>query len=331
MDLPVVSSMPVGVPSRRVLTALREFAPDVVHLAAPFVVGYRGLAAARRLGHPDGRGLPDRRRRLRLLVRPRPDRPRRVALDVPAARAGRPHARPVELGRPRRCARAACPRVHQWARGVDTRRFTPSKRDAALRAELAPDGELLVGYVGRLAPEKQVERLAALAELPGTRLVVVGDGPERGRGCAATLPGAAFLGFRERRRAGPDLRVARRVRAHRAVRDVLPGRAGGAGVRAAGGRAGRGRPARPGAARPHRLPGAAAARGRRPDDPASVAADAELRAAVRRCRPALRAPVRRGGPAGRCCAAPGPTVCDELLGHYAEVIGGSRRGGRLSA
>lgn len=52
VELPMVPSMPVGVPSRRVLTTLRAFAPDVVHLAAPFVVGYRGLAAARRLGVP---------------------------------------------------------------------------------------------------------------------------------------------------------------------------------------------------------------------------------------------------------------------------------------
>ena len=52
VELPVVNSMPVGVPSRRILTALRRFAPDVVHLAAPFVVGARGLAAARRLDIP---------------------------------------------------------------------------------------------------------------------------------------------------------------------------------------------------------------------------------------------------------------------------------------
>jgi phosphatidylinositol alpha 1,6-mannosyltransferase len=52
LDLPVVNSMPVGVPSRRVLQALRAFRPDVVHLAAPFVVGARGLATARRLGVP---------------------------------------------------------------------------------------------------------------------------------------------------------------------------------------------------------------------------------------------------------------------------------------
>ncbi len=32
LDLPVVDSVPVGVPTRKVATALRDFNPDVVHL-----------------------------------------------------------------------------------------------------------------------------------------------------------------------------------------------------------------------------------------------------------------------------------------------------------
>jgi phosphatidylinositol alpha 1,6-mannosyltransferase len=78
---------------------------------------------------------------------------------------------------------------------VDTARFAPQHRDAGLRDELAPNGELLVGYVGRLAPEKRIERLAALGRMPGVRLVVVGDGPER-QSLTAALPDAAFLGQR---------------------------------------------------------------------------------------------------------------------------------------
>jgi glycosyltransferase involved in cell wall biosynthesis len=68
---------------------------------------------------------------------------------------------------------------------VDTRRFDPRFRSEALRQQwgLAGDG-LAIIHVGRLAPEKNLplllhcfERLRA--ERPGSRLVLVGDGPAR--------------------------------------------------------------------------------------------------------------------------------------------------------
>ncbi len=106
---------------------------------------------------------------------------------------------------PSRAARAdleahGVPRVRLWPRGVDTDRFRPGRRDEALRRELAPGGELIVGYVGRLAPEKQVELLSEVCGLDGVRVVVVGDGPSA-PGLRAALPGAVFLG----RRTGDDL------------------------------------------------------------------------------------------------------------------------------
>ena len=68
-------------------------------------------------------------------------------------------------------------------RGVDTALFRPEWQDdpetLALKRALAPNGEVLLGYVGRLAPEKELHRLAELAQLPGTRLVLVGEGPSR--------------------------------------------------------------------------------------------------------------------------------------------------------
>jgi phosphatidylinositol alpha 1,6-mannosyltransferase len=318
VELPVVSSMPVGVPSRRVLTALREFAPDVVHLAAPFVVGYRGLAAARRLGIPtvavyqtDVAGFASSYR---------------LGLTARAAWRWtcRLHGQADRTLSPSSWATAALrqrgvPRVHGWARGVDTRRFTPSKRDPALRSRLAPDGELLIGYVGRLAPEKQVERLAAVHGLPGTRIVVVGGGPSEQR-LRATLPAAAFLGFRD----GDELAriyASLDVFVHtgpsetfcQAVQEAL---ASGLPVVApdAGGPRDLVLPGRTGYLVPPRPEGAA------PDDPATVSADAQLRAAVAALTdPALRA---------RFAAAARPSVlrrtwsamCDELLVHYAEVI-----------
>lgn len=57
-----------------------------------------------------------------------------------------------------------------------------------------------MGYVGRLAPEKEVERLAPLLALPGVRVAITGDGPSRAE-LEERLRGAVFLGRRE----GDDL------------------------------------------------------------------------------------------------------------------------------
>ena len=80
-----------------------------------------------------------------------------------------------------------------WTRGVDLEQFAPTRRSSALRASLAPDGELLVGTVARLAVEKRLHLLGPLSELPGVRLVVVGDGPQR-RALQRALPRAVFAG-----------------------------------------------------------------------------------------------------------------------------------------
>jgi phosphatidylinositol alpha 1,6-mannosyltransferase len=311
--------MPVGVPSRRILKALREFAPDVVHLAAPFVVGARGLAAARKLGIPTvaiyqtdvagfasayGLGLTARAA-WRWTCR----------LHAQADRTLAPSSWATEALRER-----GVPRVHRWARGVDTRRFTPARRSADLRAELAPDGELLVGYVGRLAPEKQVERLAVLGGMPGVRLVVVGSGPSEER-LRAALPEAAFLGFR----GGDELAsiyASLDVFVHtgpaetfcQAVQEAL---ASGLPVVApdAGGPRDLVLPGRTGYLVPPRPDGADAS------DPGSRAADAELRAAVE----TLRDPLRRtafGSAARRSVLRrTWSVVGDELIAHYLDVLG----------
>jgi phosphatidylinositol alpha 1,6-mannosyltransferase len=75
--------------------------------------------------------------------------------------------------------------VSVWGRGVDAERFHPNLKlqpeTLALRERLLAGRTKLIGYVGRLAPEKQVERFAELADIRDCAIVIVGDGAERAR------------------------------------------------------------------------------------------------------------------------------------------------------
>ncbi len=91
--------------------------------------------------------------------------------------------------------------VVQVPLGVDLAMFAPSRRDTALRAELARRADALLVHCGRLSPEKHVERsVDTIAELHESgrrvRLVIAGDGPRRAalQRRAAGLP-VTFLGF----------------------------------------------------------------------------------------------------------------------------------------
>jgi glycosyltransferase involved in cell wall biosynthesis len=96
--------------------------------------------------------------------------------------------------------------VRVVARGVDTRLFNPGRRSDELRAAWgAKPGELVAAYVGRIAPEKNLDLVftafAALKRyVPQARLVLVGDGPARRRSEQAN-PGHVYAGMRH----GEDL------------------------------------------------------------------------------------------------------------------------------
>jgi phosphatidylinositol alpha 1,6-mannosyltransferase len=85
------------------------------------------------------------------------------------------------------------PRVHRWARGVDVLGYAPSARNEALRQRWSPDGKPIVGFVGRLAPEKHVERLIGLAASDTLQVVIVGDGVDRAK-LQSAMPTAVFTG-----------------------------------------------------------------------------------------------------------------------------------------
>ncbi|MGV3712503.1 glycosyltransferase family 4 protein [Pseudolysinimonas sp.] len=171
---------PVGLPNSQVSGLLERFRPDVLHAASPFLLGAQAIAAANRLGVPsvaiyqtDVSGYAKRNR-----------------LSAASAFASR-LTRWIHEGADLTLApsttaladlrAAGVSRLERWGRGVDIERYHPRRRAhagvAGLRARLARSDEVVVGYVGRVAPEKRLERLAELRGIPGLRLVIVGDGP----------------------------------------------------------------------------------------------------------------------------------------------------------
>ena len=171
---------PVGLPSPQVQKLLGEFRPDVVHAASPFLLGAQAIAAAGRLGIPsvaifqtDVAGYA-RRNRLGAATRFAWRVVRWIHegadLTLVPSSASAADLKAAGVGNLRR-----------WGRGVDLTTYHPRNRATSaaqrLRDRLAPNGETVIGYVGRIAPEKQVERMAALRGLAGIRLAIVGDGP----------------------------------------------------------------------------------------------------------------------------------------------------------
>ena len=189
---PKVTSLPLGVPMPRMVGVLRGFEPDVVHLASPALLGYGGLQAARLLGVPtvavfqtDVAGFADS---YGMGVASRAAWAWTRHLHSRADRTLAPSTAAMED-----LATHRIPRVHKWARGVDIAGFVPSARSEALRSHWSPHGKPIVGFVGRLAPEKHVERFAALAARDDLQLVIVGDGVDRQK-LQTALPAAAFTG-----------------------------------------------------------------------------------------------------------------------------------------
>ena len=180
--------------------ALRDFRPDLVHIATEGPLGWAALRAARRLALPvvssyhtnfcqyletyrAARLAPLGWRYLRWFHNAT------LATFCPA-----PSTR-------RLLEEKGFRNVDIWSRGVDSHRFHPGKRDHRLRESLGvgPD-DLLLMYAGRLANEKNLEMLMQawqkLAAADNCHLLLIGDGPLRGRLEAARVPGALFTGYR---------------------------------------------------------------------------------------------------------------------------------------
>ncbi len=191
--------------------ALAEFKPDLVHITGPSDSGLLGAMLAYDLGVPLVASWHTNlhefgARRLAKFLRFLPDRARASAADWFEATAldltvrfyqlaklvFAPNAELVEMlgqrtGRP----------AFLMTRGIDTELFSPKHSSPTHRTRL--DRDFVIGYVGRLSPEKNVRLLAEIeqsliqAGMSNYRFLIVGQGSEHSWLSSvmqrATLPG----------------------------------------------------------------------------------------------------------------------------------------------
>ena len=203
LPLPFYKDVVVPLPSfGKVDRAVREFRPDLVHIATEATLVLHALLASRRWGAPVvssfhtnfdqytshyrvGFIKPLIQRYLRWFH----NRTRATFVPTP--------------GLKRELEAMGFERLHVWPRGVDAHLFRPDRPNReTIRAQLGfGPGTTVVGHVGRLAPEKNCGYLADALEHLGRRhpevgYLVVGDGPTRAELERKVGSRGRFVGFR---------------------------------------------------------------------------------------------------------------------------------------
>ena len=169
----------LGLPRPRLGRELDRFAPDIVHVVNPVILGLWGTAIAKQ------RNLP-------LLASYHTDITQyAVHLKLPfLSPVSRTFLRDVHnqahvnLCTSQPMVNSAqglgIRRVRLWPKAVDTERYHPQNASTEMRERLSgghPDAPLML-YVGRLSFEKRLEWLyAPVTQLSGVRLALVGSGP----------------------------------------------------------------------------------------------------------------------------------------------------------
>ncbi len=187
LPIPRYHGLRLGLPCRGYLRhRWSQQRPEVVHIATEGPLGWSALRAATDLGIPVSSSFhtnfDDYARHYGIGLATTPVRWWLRRMHNAAGVTMVPSADLLETLR-----RDGYRHLMTLGRGVDTELFTPAKRDPALRrAWQVDDDDLLLLHVGRVAPEKDIP-LAIQAfdrireRVPNARLVVVGEGPLRGK------------------------------------------------------------------------------------------------------------------------------------------------------
>lgn len=179
--LPFYRSKKFALPNKVVKKLLKEYNPDIVHVVNPAILGYSGVKYSKELNYPmiasyhtnvatylEYYRLSFFKGLIWWYFRKLHNK---AALNLCTSKTVQ-----GEL------IKRGFHNVHVWKRGVDTELFHPNQYDEEMRGILTngyPEKRLLL-YVGRLAAEKEIEKVkSVLEESDEFVLAIVGDGPHR--------------------------------------------------------------------------------------------------------------------------------------------------------
>ena len=203
VEIPGVHDVDIVLSSAQAMReVIEDFGATSVHLASPFVLGWQALSGAQLAGvpvvsafqtHISGFAHHYGFSPVAFLADSVVRRIHRNSrLNLAPSRDSVDYLRGLGISR-----------IATWGRGVDLGRFDPKQRSASLRESWNIGDRKVVGFVGRLAPEKNAHLLARFADSSATAVVIVGDGPSR-ISLERLMPKATFTG----RLTGVDLATA---------------------------------------------------------------------------------------------------------------------------
>lgn len=182
--------LPVAFPNLKIFRELERFNPDVVHLASPAIMGAHAQRTASRLDIPtiavyqtDFVGFAKHynfgfaKKAIEQCVRIIHGE---ATLNLAPSKYAISQLNSIGINR-----------VTHWGRGVDLEQFHPDNYQKSTYAHFG--SKIIVGYVGRLAPEKSIERLAPLSTRDDIQLVIIGAGPSE-KALRELMPNAFFTG-----------------------------------------------------------------------------------------------------------------------------------------
>ncbi|MEO1395505.1 MAG: glycosyltransferase [Cyanobacteria bacterium J06634_5] len=179
--LPLYPELKMAVPRPSMRAAIEDFKPDLIHVVNPAVLGLGGIYYSKALNVPLVASyhthLPKYLEHYNLgmlegvlweLLKAMHNK---AAINLCTSTVMQQELTEHDIER-----------VDVWQRGVDTALFRPELRSDEMRSRLSqgnPDAPILI-YIGRLSAEKEIDRIKPVLEsIPGARLALVGDGPNR--------------------------------------------------------------------------------------------------------------------------------------------------------